>query len=217
MLGRLGQFYALLLLFACLATNIAFFAEVREPFLGDEDPMASVKSAFSDLDIQGKIAKLYPKIQSKADEVSDTVPPTPPERRTVSRVEPPLQRTERSAPRESKQHSAPPVETVVADPIVDPFLLLVQPPEVWEEPKPAVSVVVPDVMPDIVPERREPNLQASAIMSAPASVAAVVLPVVAEQFKPITVEPKPVVLVKPSSAPVWDTVDTILDRPIRYD
>lgn len=45
--------------------NIAFFSEVREPFLGDEDPTASVKLAFSELDIPAKITEIYPKTPSK--------------------------------------------------------------------------------------------------------------------------------------------------------
>ena len=59
---RLGQFYAFVLLFGCLATNIAFFSEVREPFLGDSDHGVAINSALSELDIQDKIAAFYPKV-----------------------------------------------------------------------------------------------------------------------------------------------------------
>jgi len=210
---RLGQFYALMLLLACLVTNIAFFSEVREPFLGDEDPMPSVKSAFSELDIQAKIAGFYPKVQSEAeqpkvDEVPALPPPAPPEaEKPIPRVEPPTPREPRRQPAPSANN--PPAEPRVADPMVDPFLSPVSPPKELEEPKPAVSVVVP--------ERNERNLQTVAVMPAPTPVAAVMQPVIAEQFKPIIVEPKPTAPVKPSSTPVWDTIDTFLDRPIRYD
>jgi len=214
MSGRLSHFYALVLLSVCLVTNIVFFEKVREPFFGDEDPMASVKSSFSDLGIQVKIAEFFPKTQSqvdaaKIDEAPDTVPLTPPEEKPVSRAEFPEPRTERFVPREPRRQPALPEQPMSVDPIADPFQPLVPPPEVLEEPKPAVSIVVS--------ERQESNLQTSAIMSAPAPVVAVVQSVVAEQFKPIPIEPKPVAPVKPSSAPVWDTADTIFDRPIRYD
>ena len=239
MLIRLGQFYALVLLLACLVTNIAFFAKVREPFLGNDDPTASVKTAFANLDFQGRIEKFYPQTQSKVDdttvnttvdntpvdEVSDITSSLPPEKgKPAPRAETPVPRIERAASSESHRQSPlpvhdPPAESVFADPIIEspsPFAQLPQtepektsPPKELEEPKPDVTVVVS--------ERHEPNQQTVAVMAAPASVAAVVQPVIANQFKPIIVEPKSVVPVKPSSAPVWDTVDTIRERPIRYD
>ena len=246
---RLGQFYALVLLLLCLATNIAFFAEVREPFLGDDDPTASVKLAFSDLDIRAKIAEFYPKIQSPVDEsevdatkaddvpVADVTPPPPPAE-------------EKTAPREPRQQPAPPASNpppvpVIVAPIVDPFPPItpspitqppITPPPFAQPPTTLPPVVesekaVPEEIPPnetafpaaVTPERRGQNRQTAAIISGPAPVAAVVQPVIADQFKPITVEPKPVAPVapagpvKPSATPVWETVDTILDRPIRYD
>jgi len=214
-----------MLLLACLATNVAFFVEVREPFFGDDDPMASVKSAFSDLDIQAKIAEFYPAVQSKAgqskvdeakaDDVPDAPPPIP-----VEEVKP-APKVAIPAPREQRRQPAvpandPPVVPVVVQPVMDPFPPLPQPhivptketlPKESEAPKPAVA--------DVVLDRREPNRQTAAVMPTPAL--AVVQPVVAEQFKPIIVEPKPATPVKPSATPVWDTIDTIRERPIRYD
>ena len=106
MSGRLSHFYALALLLACLVTNIAFFEKVREPFLGNEDPMASVKSAFSDLGIQKKIAEFYPKIQSKAKEPLDTVLPIPLEVSPFPRVESPEPRTGHDENSATSGHSA---------------------------------------------------------------------------------------------------------------
>ena len=218
---RLGQFYAFVLLLACLVINIAFFAEVREPFLGDEDPMASVKSAFSDLDIQAKLAEFYPPMQSKVNEtkigeISDKPSLAPLER------EKSIPKAEISTPKEGnpilgeqRQQSVPPVNVppVVADPMIDPFLPLTQPSpakteqEIPKEPAPAI--------PAVALERREPNRQTAAIIPAP--VTAIAQPVIADQFKPIVIEPKPAAPVKPLSTPVWETPDTVLDRPIRYD
>jgi len=238
MSGRLGQFYALVLLLACLVTNIAFFAEVREPFLGDDDPMASVKSAFSDLNIQARVAEFSPKILSRADgvkvdeakidgikidEMPEMIPPTPPAPLAVERPAPRV--VEPPAPREPRQQPTPPVnnllaEPVIAEPIGDPFPPLeTEPPKELEEPKPAVSTVV---QARNETTRNETAQQAAAIIpvSAPAPVTAATQPVIADRFNPITVEPPvppPTAPARPSSTPVWDTIDTILERPIRYD
>ena len=207
---RPGQFYAFVLLLASIVTNIAFFAEVREPFLGDVDPTASVKSALSDLDIQAKIAEFYPKILSKTDrssavEVSEETQPQE-EEKPVPVAESPAPRTERPASRESRQQAAPSandlsVVPVVADPIVEPLL----PPE--SEPKPEESRVVPkEVQPEesgilpplasaFVPESREPHQQTVAArhspISAPVPVVAPAQTAIADQFKPIVVGTKP--------------------------
>ena len=224
---RLGQFYAFVLLLVCLVTNIAFFAEVREPFLGDEDPLASVKSAFADLDVPAKIAGFYPKTQSKidgtnidgakADEVLDIVsaPLAPPLEieKSAPREPIPAPRTERPTPQEP-----PSASPVIADPMVDPFLPFTQQPSAVhseEVLEPAHSTVSGNsTVSGSVPERQTQDLKD---FLAPTSSVAGILPVVAEQFRPIIVEPKPVAPVKPSSAPVWDTADTIWDRPIWYD
>ena len=259
-----SQFYAFVLLFVCLVTNIVFFAEVRKPFFGDDDPMAPVQLAFSDLDIPAKIAEFYPKTQSKGDEwdeamideTQDAVPPTPPVEKEPAprRQAPPAEPSQmvpswtapsRTAPSRMKSPQAEPVVSdPIVDPIVDPFTPFSQPPIVtpgkaFEEPKPAVSVVAPDiavqdfVVQDVVVQKREkPTMQTVAVTPFPAPIAAVVQPVVAEQFKPIIDEqkpvsqksvsqksttPVPVTPFKPSSVPVWDTTDSILARPIRYD
>jgi hypothetical protein len=65
------------------------------------------------------------------------------------------------------------------------------------------------------PEMNELLLQTAATMPAPKPATA--KPVIADQFKPITVSPKPVEPIKPSANAVWDTIDTALERPIRYD
>ena len=74
MFVRLGQFYAFVLLLICLMVNIAVFPEVREPFLGNVDPTASVKSAFSELDIQERISEIYSSAQSNGDDIQSVVP-----------------------------------------------------------------------------------------------------------------------------------------------
>ena len=248
---RLGQFYALVLLLICLAINVAFFAEVREPFLGDDDPTASIKLALSDLDIRAKIAEFYPKIQSKADEtdVDETKTEEMTDEVHVPDAPPPLPlpplplEEEKPVPRAPRQPPAPPANTLpapaISAPVVDPFPPIIQPPLA---PPPVVEVekATPKESPPkepepptaSVPERRGQNRQAAAVMPGPAPVAAVVQPVIAgqfnianqsniaDQFKPIIAESKPAspaVPTKPSATPVWETVDTILERPIRYD
>jgi hypothetical protein len=193
---RLGQFYALVLLLTCLGINIAFFSEVREPFLGSEDPLASVKSSLSELDIQGKIAAFYPKTSSKVDDVQVPPPSAPP------KAEPPVQK---------KQHQQP-----TPPPKAEPEKSIPQPAPKEAPQKPAES------MPVVTPAE---NLQTSATVLVPQPAIAAVKPVVADQFKPVTPESKPnepkpkelVKSVKLSSSPVWDTIDTVLERPIRYE
>ena len=202
---RLGPFYALMLLFVCLATNIAFFAEVREPFLGDEDPTASIKSAFSEWDIQAKIAAFYPPAQSNAGEVSDDSPQAEEKHVSVAESflssEPIWQPTPPVPPQPSKP--------AVVDPVVDPFLPIAHPPKESELPE--------SVVPFVAPEKSEPVLPTAAVASVPSLVIADTQPVVAEQFKPVIVRPESVTPTRPASTPVWNTVDTMLERPIRYD
>ena len=234
---RLGQFYALVLLLACLATNIAFFAEVREPFLGDEDPTASVKSAFFDLDIQAKIAEFYPKTLFKIDEpvideVSESTPSlSPEEEKPVPKVESPAPQTERPASREPRRQQAPPNDLQAESAISKPAVESPTPPEPamkQEEPETVPKEVPPEapsreprvpksVTSAVATKQHEPPLQTVAAIPAPVPVTAPVQSAIAEQFMPIIVEPKPLTPVRPSSSPVWDTTDAIRDRPIRYD
>ena len=217
---RLGQFYALLFLLACLVTNIAFFAEVREHFLGDDDPMASVKSAFADLDIQAKIAEFYPAVQSKVDDakMDGVLEATPP---TQLETEKPAPKVEISSPKEAEpvpreQQRRRQTTPAPGTPNTEPFPPLSQQPTIPAKEALPKESEVPKPIPSVLePERREPNQQTAAAIPVPAFAA--VQPVVAEQFKPITVEPKPTPPVRPSANPVWDTMDTILERPIRYD
>ena len=200
---RLGQFYALMLLLTCLAVNIAFFPEVREPFLGDEDPLASVKSAFADLDVQAKIAEFYPKVQSNVDEVSNVTPLEEPKEET------PTPKVEERAPREQRR---PP-------PLVQPEEVVPLPKEEPKESVPSESAKN-ESPPVLTPVRSEVHLQTAATMPVPKPAAAVVQPAVAEQFNPVLIESKPTELVKPvkpSSQPIWETIETVLERPIRYD
>jgi hypothetical protein len=191
---RLGQFYAFVLLLACLVTNVAFFSEVREPFLGDVDPLASVKSAFSELSIKESIADLYTQVQPNVDGVAPSVPP----------------KDDVPVPKERyRQPDSPPVKPESVVPAKDS----VPPPA--PEPKHTVRKEEPRHSPS-VPTPAE-TLQTAAAM--PASQPSAAKPVVADQFKPIVAEPKTKEPAKtqPSSSPVWDTVDTVLERPIRYD
>jgi len=200
MLVRFGHFYAFVLLLACLAINIAFFDKVREPFLGDVDPTASVKSAFSDLDIQAKIAEFYPQTQSNADESAikeAAEEASPPEAEKPVRIEelpvPP--------PAPAPPANDPPLVPVIAEPVIESLL-----PSEPEEPTPTVSAV---------PEIRESPRQM--VAAVPTPTPATLQPVVAAQFKPIVTEKKSSMPVKPSSSPVWDTGDSGRARPIRYD
>jgi len=291
MSGRLGQFYALVLLLACLVTNIAFFAEVREPFLGDDDPMASVKLALSELNIQARIAELSSKILSNAEEAETdkaaagagagevppaTLPPTPlpweverpapraeplPQREPRQQATPqpqqpmPQQPTPQQATRQQPmpQQATPPVNNlpVIAEPIVDPFSS-VDPFQPFGQPP---RELPPRELPlrELPPRGlAEPAPAISSPFSAPLPATAVVQPVIADQFSPIgnasqpvasqpivpqpvasqppasqptvpqptvpePVVPQPTAPVRPSSTPVWGTIDTILARPIRYD
>ena len=204
---RLSQFYALVLLLTCLGINIVFFSEVREPFLGSEDPLISVTSSFSELDIMGKIAEWFPKKQSKVDDVQDLTPSAPP-------------KEESPAPKAQRRQSAPPPaepENVISR--VNP-LLPSDPPPKAEPAKPVPKEAPPESSRSVPITAPAENLQTAATMPAPQPAAAAVKPVVANQFKPITPEPKPAASVKPpkpSSTPIWDTIDTVLERPVRYD
>ena len=204
---RLGQFYACLLLFTCLGINIAFFSEVREPFLGGADPLASVKSALSELDIKARIAEFYPQTLSKAEniqkeDVQNMPLPTPKKQEKPSEL----------------SASMPKPEPVVSNPVLDPFLLPSQPPKEMpkEEETKLKKSEIPNPIPSvIVPE--ESNLNQQTAVTVPAPKPAAAKPMVADQFKPIMTQPKPVEPVKPSANVVWDTIDTALERPIRYD
>ena len=180
---RLGQFYAFVLLLTCLATNIVFFSEVRESFLGDEDPTASVKLAFSELNIQAKIAEFYPKIQSKADEVQNVTLPVQKDQKPVTKEPKKLPELPPNVPIQNME---------TANPILDPFLLPSQPPTVQVTPKeipPKESEVPKPVDPVIVPKKAELNRQTAATMPIPKSAASNIKPIIADQFKPVIIEP----------------------------
>ena len=182
MFVRLGQFYAFVLLLICLMINVAFFPEVREPFLGDEDPMASVKSAFSELDIQERIDEFYPKMLSNADGVPAVVPP-----------------------KEQRQQSS-------ASPVVD-VNSVSAPPQKTEPAKREIPKEISKSSPPIVVPAK--NLQTA--VAVPGPQPGIIQPATAEKFKPIVIERKPIASVKPSSVPVWETIDVFLEQPIRRD
>jgi hypothetical protein len=180
---RLGQFYACVLVFVCLTINIAFFADVREPFLGDDDPLASIKATLGELDIPAKIAGLYPKVQSKAEEDQDEIPVIT----EIPEISPPVSPTEESpAPKEELpaprgQRRSTPSENAPPPKVEPEQVTLNEPetlPETLEEPKFHVATIVP-----------EDNLQTSAVMPAP--LPAVIKPDVTDLFKPIMGEPIP--------------------------
>ena len=193
MLAHRSPVYACVLLLACLVFNIAYFNNVRESFLGEEDPTASIKSVFSKSGIPAKVAKFNSKPLTEEDEKQNVTPPTPP-------------KEEKTAPREQRRQTpqAKPEETAtitVSEPPSKAEPEKKEKPK--EEPKPAVPAE---------------TLQTSVAMPAPQP--AVVQSVIADQFKPIIPEQKPatpIKQVKLSSAPVWETADTILAQPIRYD
>jgi len=191
-----------------LGVNILFFSEVREPFLGSEDPLASVTSSFSELDIRGKIAGFYGDKAEKVDDTQDIAPPEPP------KEEPRLPKEQRRKPEPTPEEP----KNVVAN--VEPFFRSDPPPkaepikpapmgapmETPPEPFELVSVVAPSG-----------NLQTAATMPAPLPTIASVKPAVAEQFKPVVSESKSSASGKPSSAPVWETIDTVLERPMWHE
>ena len=221
---RLGQFYAFLLLLTCLSINIAFFPEVREPFLGDDDPVSSTKLALSESDFTARIAEFYPTIQARVQDLRSVLPLP-----GAQKQKEPEKTSE--LPTDIWEPDIRVPWTVTDDPIVDSFFLPSQPPveepeviseeEEPEAPEPVFSVVAP--------ETSGMTQQTSAVV--PVASPAVVRPVVADQFKPIII---PVESVRPpageetkrasnasagksSSNVVWDTIDTVLERPIRYD
>ena len=166
-----GQFYAFVLMVLCLTINVAFFPEVREPFLGDEDPTASVKSALNDWDIPAKLAEFYPKIQMKAADMQDEVRN---ERPLPELSKPELPKAEKPAPKEQRRQSPVlPASPEASQEIVDPFLQpSASPPKETGTPKPVDSPVVPvETLPTA----------ATVLRSAPATVQ----PAFADQFKPI--------------------------------
>lgn len=175
---RIGYFYAFLLMLLCVVVNIAFFAEVREPFLGDEDPTASIKSVFADWDIEATLAEYFPKVQSKVpspvEEIPDELQPEPP-----------------------KEEKRVPKEPSRKEPL-------------QQEPVPKEEPPTPKVAPEALPASLEGAVQTAAALPVPQSAA--IKPAVAEQFKPIIAPPS-----MPASSPVWMTVDTVLERPIKYD
>ena len=192
---RLGQFYALVLLLLCLAINVAFFSEVRENFLGDDDPLVSAHSAFSELDIAAKIAAFYPAIQSNVEDVLDEAPlePALPEEPPVSKEESPAPKIE--SPALWEQHWQP-IELSEDVPLV-PLEPAIEPKEESkDEPKPVVPVDIPLEL-----------QQTTVLMPVPQPVAVAVQPLVADQFKPIVTELKPLVPVRHSSAPTWGTIE----------
>jgi len=202
---RLAQFYAFVLLLICLAVNVAFFSDVREFFLGDEDPLASAQSAFAEWDIAAKIAAFYPSIPSKADEIADETPPEP-------------ARNPEPVSLESLLPKPPSSKPTIPEPVLPESLLPEPPPVPWEpeaEHAKEESPAEPQSGdPFDAPIETPPE---SAFDPFPQPAVAAARPVVADQFKPIVAEPKPPVPVRPSSAPVWGTIETVLERPIRYD
>jgi len=210
---RLAQFYAFVLLLICLAVNVAFFSDVRESFLGDADPFASTRSAFAELDIAAKISAFYPSAPSKTEEISDefasvSVPPESPAITLESLL------------------PVPPLP----EPVV-PLPVPVEPPALWEElpVPPEAELTEAEIEEDVLPADYF-AIPAEALQSAtfdpfpqpnaadfPEPVAAAVTPVVADQFKPLVMDGEPLVPNRPSSAPIWGSIDTILERPLRYD
>jgi hypothetical protein len=233
----LGQFYAFLLLATCLSINIAFFSDVREPFLGSDDAVVSAKLALSELNVQARIAEFYPQVQSRVKGFQNALPSV------VPRKQEDFEQTSElpaDVPKsEAVTSEAITSEAVMSDPILDPFLLPSRPPKetfkieskeelVWEEETISNESALPEsTISAITPERRELAQQTVAIIPSPMS--AVTNPVVANQFKPITITPveSPAAretqrisntrTERPSSNAIWQTVDTVLERPIRYD
>lgn len=208
---RLGHFYASLLLLICLGINIAFFSEVREPFLGDEDPLASVKAALSDLNIKAKFAEIYPKIASETDGESTDTTSLEPSTKTVKPVETPKQPVgmpKKTEPDKSLIFQPSPTKT---DPVVDPFLLSTPPPKASTPvaaPKDYERKQIEKTKPTEPKKESGVNRQTAAVMPMPQP--ATTRPIVADHFKPIE-------SAKPSTEAVWDTIDTVLERPLRYD
>ena len=211
---RLGQFYAFLLLLFCLSFNIVFFPEVRAPLLGSDDPLKpyeqAVKSALFEWNITEKISNIYPPIQSNAENIQKVPPPAPIEQKNTPAAS-------ANVPKEEPKESKPIPDSLLPTPPQKDELKSkpktvpdIEKPKEPEKPKPAVPVATPTE-----------NQQTAVVMPVPKPAAAIILPVVADQFKPLITAPKqafkPTESIKPSASAVWDTVDTALERPIRYD
>ena len=180
-----------------------FFSEVREPFLGSDDPLTSLSSSLSELDIRGKIAGFYEKKPEKVDDENLT-PPEPP-------------KEESRAPKEQRRKPSPsPEEPKKVAVNVDPFPMSDSLPKAEPE-KPAPMEVLPESSESVSVVVPAGHIQTVTTMPAPQPAIAAVKPAVAEQFKPIIAEPKPVASGKPSSQPVWETIDTVLERPVWYE
>jgi len=189
--ARLGQFYAFVLLLICLAVNITFFSDVRKSYFGDADPLASAQSTLADWDIRAKISDLYQIMQSKVDDAQNVTPIA-------------LSTEEKSGQQERRRLAEPPVGA-------------------WA---PGMGTIgTKPTAPSTVPEKSELPTQTTTTPTAetlPAPQPAAAKSPVANQFKPITVtpntgSPKSTEPVKPSAQVVWNTTDTALERPIRYD
>jgi hypothetical protein len=218
MSSRLGHFYASLLVFICLGINIAFFPEVREPFLGGDDPLASVKAALSDLNIKARFVEICPKTQFNTD--SEASVPTPQASPTdpVKSAEPTKKPAAVSIKIEPVKTAVPKTKTAQNESLPDPFLLPSSQPK---EPAPPADLIAVEQKQF---ERTKPtdpqkesglNRQTAASVPIPQSAAA--RPIIADQFKPIVTPSKSIESTKPSPDVVWDTIDTITERPLRYD
>ena len=165
---RLGQFYAFVLLLICLTTNVVFFSDVRESFLGDDDPLASTKAAFSDLNLAARIAEFYPAILSNAN-----TDPANADGADVDKVDTAVDDVPDITP------PAPHVPIVPIVPIIEQPAKLPALPEAWGEPvkeEPPAEVISPEKPVEIV-------------VSIPAPVVVAAKPAIADQFKPIMAEP----------------------------
>jgi hypothetical protein len=164
-------------------SNIAIFSEVREPFLGDVDPLASVKTAFSELNIKERIAYFYTQTPSQENDANSSV----------------ILKEEKTDSKEQRR----PAKSVPN----------IKPEKAEQEDESYFSTSVDPPINTVLTAAATPSPQ----LATPK-------PVVADQFQPIIVETKSKESVqsakpsvKPSSAPVWETADTVLERPIRYD
>ncbi|GHT19541.1 hypothetical protein FACS1894189_8400 [Planctomycetales bacterium] len=202
-----GTLFASLLLLLCLGTNIVFYSDVRESFLGNQKVSPS-EQVQKELDIN----VFYPETTSKK-------PETP--KLQESRVNLPIHPVNESIDpfllpaasgnvsyTEPARMQAPFAGSVPPSQLVQPVLE-----------KPAVEkkeVPIPT-------EKNAKQVSASIPFRAAPPQEAKTAPVYADQFKPV-ITPSPVPSSvpspkksKPSSAVVWDNVDTALDQPIRYE
>jgi hypothetical protein len=211
-----GTLFASLLLFLCLGTNVVFYSNVRESFLGNRNVSPS-EQAQTEPDVN----VFYPETVSARTETPKLQPAKP----AVKPEEP------KPKPQESRVNlPIPPAN----ESVIDPFLLPsssgdisnTEPAQIQTTFAEAVPLAQPAIhAPVTAPAKKEVStpteknakqVSASIPFHAAPPKEAMSAPVYADQFKPVHV-PALAAKSNPSSAVVWDNIESALERPIHYE